>query len=73
MNFAERRDMTLTKYSHLSDEELLRLLLRKSDLTDIEQELMFRMEYLLDYVEAADAAMYGDADVETVRARKVAS
>jgi hypothetical protein len=65
--------MNLTKYSHLTDEEMLRLLLRKTELTDIEQELMFRMEVLMEYVEAADAALYGDEDVETVRARKVAS
>ena len=65
--------MNLTKYSHLTDEEMLRLLLRKTELTDIEQELMFRMEGLMEAVEAADAALYGDEDVETVRARKVAS
>ena len=65
--------MNVTKYSHLTDDEMLRLLLRKPDLTDIEQELMFRMEVLMEYVEAADAALYGDEDVETVRARKVAS
>jgi len=65
--------MNLTKYSHLTDDEMLRLLHHKSDLTDVEQELMFRMEVLMEYAEAADAALDGDADVETVRARKVAS
>jgi hypothetical protein len=65
--------MNVTKYSHLTDDELLRLLLRKSDLTDIEQELMFRMEGLMEAIEAADAELYGEDDVYSVRARKVAS
>lgn len=65
--------MNVTKYSHLTDDEMLRLLLRKSDLTDIEQELLFRMEGLMEAIEAADAELYGEDEVHSVRARKVAS
>ena len=51
--------MNLTKYSHLTDEEMLRMLLSKSDLTSIEQELMFRMSLFMDYIETLEANEYG--------------
>jgi len=50
--------MNLTEYSHLTDEEMLRLLLGKPDLTNIEQELMFRMSLFMDYIEALEAQEY---------------
>lgn len=43
--------MTLLPYAHLTNQELLRLVLTKDDLTELEQELSLRLERATERVE----------------------
>jgi len=55
-----------TTYNHLSDKELTKLVASKENATELEVELMQRIDHLLDLVELLEEDVMGVVDTDAV-------